>query len=162
MTTIAYRDGVLATDTQEVSLSGVIVSHNVNKLMRYEKETGDVSYYGFSGFVSEINKAIAEIKSLGDDARADFDNMSILKVTKYSNGEIRVYEAHDNLYFSEVFDEFIAIGSGSRFALVAMDLGEGAISAVKCAMKRDTATGGYVRHVNVNQLTLMIKEYVDG
>jgi ATP-dependent protease HslVU (ClpYQ) peptidase subunit len=42
-------------------------------------------------------------------------------------------------------DNAFALGSGSHFALTAMDMGATAAEAVEMAKKRDTSTGGLVR-----------------
>ena len=42
-----------------------------------------------------------------------------------------------------------AIGSGSPFALTAMDMGASAYQAVEMAAKRDTSTGGKIRTLRV-------------
>jgi ATP-dependent protease HslVU (ClpYQ) peptidase subunit len=47
-------------------------------------------------------------------------------------------------YFSEY-----ALGSGSPFALTAMDMGADAVTAVKMAAKRDVSTGGKIRTYKV-------------
>ena len=44
-----------------------------------------------------------------------------------------------------------AIGSGSAYALAAMDMGASAEDAVRAAMKRDIYTGGRVRTMRVEQ-----------
>ncbi|MEE4626600.1 hypothetical protein V2K62_03170 [Pseudomonas alliivorans] len=44
-----------------------------------------------------------------------------------------------------------AIGSGSAYALAAMDMGASAEEAVKAAMKRDIYTGGTVRTVVIGE-----------
>ncbi|GAI22667.1 unnamed protein product, partial [marine sediment metagenome] len=44
-----------------------------------------------------------------------------------------------------------AIGSGSAYALAAMDMGASAEEAVRAAMKRDIYTGGKVRTMRIDQ-----------
>ncbi|WP_240325761.1 proteasome subunit beta [Pseudomonas syringae] len=48
-------------------------------------------------------------------------------------------------------DRVDAIGSGSPFALTAMDMGSTAAEAVEMAKKRDTGTGGQVRLLVIAQ-----------
>ncbi len=44
-----------------------------------------------------------------------------------------------------------AIGSGSAYALAAMDMGASAEEAVRAAMKRDIYTGGTVRTIVIRE-----------
>ena len=44
-----------------------------------------------------------------------------------------------------------AIGSGSAYAIAAMDMGASAEDAVRAAMKRDIYTGGTIRSVFINE-----------
>lgn len=137
MTTIAYRDGIVATDTLLVSGS-VVVDHFFDKTA-----TKDGVMFFFAGSTSDYPKLIDEYLSptgrdIGDVSAIVIDKGSVIKVGREEEGKgiWRCLARREN---------YISIGSGQDFALSAMDHGKSAKEAVEYAMKRDIYTGGDVR-----------------
>lgn len=149
MTTIAYKDGIIATDTL-VTRGGFIQSNNFDKLTLEYLSDGTFVCYAFSGNVSDVNKARYYIRQ-GDLVDKIFDCLSVIKIYKTKDGEIIIAEAEDNLFFEPVSNEPIALGSGLAIALTAMDLGCNSVEAVRQAIERDVYTGGDIKYIDLNE-----------
>ena len=147
MTVVAYKEGVMASDSM-ISL----------------RETGDKLIFGpkvckiGSALVgasgsAQILRKIKEIKShvnilnrissiLDDDEEDhDFDIMVLLCGKKF------VFD--NSVVPCEIYDEFFAIGSGSSLALGAMSFGASAEEAVRVAIKHNVFCGGEVYSVSL-------------
>ncbi|SEC25304.1 hypothetical protein SAMN05216178_3987 [Pseudomonas saponiphila] len=140
MTTIAYKDGVIAYDSRQTR-GGAIVSDDCLKCQIVD----GVSFF-LSGAVCDEKALIA----------AYFGTPSPVPV------ECSGYAVHDGKLLMVGHDDKTgvwkqeldptnpdAIGSGSAYALAAMDMGASAEDAVRAAMKRDIYTGGKVRTVQI-------------
>ena len=134
MTTIAYKDGVIACDGR-VSTDGTICTDSRDK--RRERD-------GVWFFLCGEDHATEAVVSTWPDVEVPCDNWNAL-----------VYEG-DTLWFCgsndgeiwkcrQPMDEPMAMGSGADHAFTAMDLGCSAKQAVKMAAKRDAGTGGKIR-----------------
>lgn len=142
MTTIAYKDGVIAYDSR-ITAGNLIESDTCNKKIKKNSV-----WFFVSGAASDeetlINAYLAEDrrKYPGIDAAA-------IVVDKGSVFHFSYDE--DSGYWKCPIDQFecYAIGSGHRYAYTAMDLGCDAVEAVKMAAKRDTCTGGRIRKFEV-------------
>jgi 20S proteasome alpha/beta subunit len=135
MTTIAYKDGVIAYDSR-ITL-GAIISHD-----DYEKliETKGVKFIltGATGDFSRLIEAYfgASHKNL-DASGLAFDGETIWCIGHNNYGGFwKIPVSPRSIY---------AMGSGMPHALTAMDMGASAGEAVEMAKKRDTGTGGQVR-----------------
>lgn len=134
MTTIAYRDGIIAYDSL-ITCQGVVAYKNYDK----------------SRFVDGVRFFIA-------GAIPDFDiliNDWFSTKSKGVSGSALVVDGDNDIYecsYSQgkmwkeklIKDNYMAIGSGWQFALMAMDLGLSAEDAVKKASERCIYTGGEV------------------
>ncbi|MBD9573742.1 proteasome subunit beta [Pseudomonas sp. PDM23] len=141
MTTIAYRDGVIAYDSL-VTAGGTVIYDDFDK----KRERNGVLFFG-SGSTADIDLLISayfgEIPGFDMDARALVLREDKLSLISFADG--RVYE-------SEVLpDRPYAIGSGSDHAYTAFDMGASARQAVELAAKRDTCTGGLIRTFTLPQ-----------
>lgn len=137
MTTIAYRDGVLAADTRATDDEYHPGIYRCEKLFRKDgaiiATAGDdapgmifVDWYG-------SNKKPPERLIAGD---ADFCCLVLSPAGLFwYNKWCRA---------NKVMDAFYAIGSGAAYAIGAMKFGATAEEAVKCAMEFDCYTGGDV------------------
>lgn len=140
MTTIAYKDGIIAYDSRTIR-GDYILTDNVNK----KRETEE-NFYFMSGSVDEF-KAFIELYEKNIQPTHKLDVCAFI----VSRCEKRIYyaacwETNEGLFLihkTEV-DCAQAIGSGTSFAMTAMDCGKSAIEAVKTAMIRDPKTGGEV------------------
>lgn len=138
MTTIAYRDDVLAADTQ-ITCGGTIDGW-VQKAFRKRELLYATS--GSSGLGDAFLTWVA--KGMEGDAPS-------LKGDKDDNGAHgylfpggdRVVWRYDDVWATH-HAPFFAYGSGAEIALGAMLAGATAEEAVRAAAQRDTATGGEI------------------
>lgn len=133
MTTIAYRDGIMAADS--LSTANGIRFAEVVKMRRVR---GVV--FGFSGSTCDIQAFADWIKNEGDypSDLAPFEAL----VIDGTNG-LRLYECGKHSF--PIDEEFTAIGTGREIALAAMHMGATSHDAVKLAIKLDTRSGGPIR-----------------
>ena len=134
MTTVAYRDGVMACDSQ---LTGGFKSVTPSKVV-----IGRSKMVGFCGdYASGYAGAqyLAEEASDKPESHSDDDNEYIVTDGK------RIWLADTRLRLAPVGDKFWAVGSGGIAAMAAMYAGADAETAVKIAIKVDEYSGGKVR-----------------
>lgn len=142
MTTIAYKDGVIAYDGRQTR-NDRIVSDTAQKCQVVD----GVSFF-LSGAVCDEKALIA----------AYFGTPSIVPVECSGyvvDGGKLMMVGHDDKtgIWKQELDQSNpdAIGSGSAYALAAMDMGASAVDAVRAAMKRDIYTGGTIRTMTIKQ-----------
>lgn len=138
MTTIAYKDGIIAYDSRAVS-GTVIVDDNRDK----KTVAGKVVCF-CSGAQADIEKFLAAYNSQETPKSCDIQalvvDQGILYCASYDDA------AEDGFWREEIrLDMSYALGSGARYAFTAMDMGATAREAVKMAAKRDASTGGRIR-----------------
>lgn len=140
MTTIAYKDGVIAFDSRQTR-SGSIVSDDVVK----HRLVDGVSFF-LSGAVCDEKALIAAYFGTPSPVPVECSGYAV-------DGGNLLMVGHDDK--TGVWKQDLdlanpdAIGSGSAYALAAMDMGASAEEAVRAAMKRDIYTGGKVRTVRI-------------
>lgn len=147
MTTIAYRDGVIAADSRGTDDNYHPGIYRCEKLFRAGDDiiatAGDdtTGMIFVDWYTARTKGAKLKPPSRLIDGEADFCCLVLKK---------------DGLYWcdkwcrlNKIFDEFYAIGSGAAYAMGAMAHGASAAEAVKTAMRWDPHTGG-----EVTQLTL--------
>jgi len=135
MTTIAYKDGIIAYDSR-VTANGAIIYDDFEK----RRERGGVSFFG-TGATGDIEDLVSIYNGgaiAGEcDATALVVQNGQLLLIGYSDGKVWKSPVRS--------DRPYAIGSGVDHAYTAMDMGASAYQAVEMAMKRDTGTGGQIR-----------------
>jgi len=130
MTTIAYKDGVIAYDSR-ITRDTEILYDDFQKC----REEKGVKFI-LAGKTSHYARLVAAY--FGAAESRDLHCSAI------------IIDA-DGLWKSPLISEKpYAIGSGGLHALTAMDMGATAAEAVEMAKKRDTCTGGLVRTINLN------------
>ena len=137
MTTIAYKDNVIAYDSR-VTSDITIIDDNCEK----KRVENNVAFF-LTGSTADHDRLIAayfgaeiNLKNVNANAMvADSDALYLIGVDE-EVGIFRTPLSKDITY---------AIGSGADHALTAMDMGLSAADAVKMAAKRDTCTGGKIR-----------------
>jgi len=136
MTTIAYKDGVIAYDSRITN--GTTITHD-----DFEKcqEVKGVKFV-LAGCVADYSKLIGawfgESYTVPVEASAlVFDGESLCYFA-YGDKEGPCKEP---IWIERPY----VLGSGSDFALTAMDMGATSGEAVEMAKKRDSCTGGQVR-----------------
>jgi len=130
MTTIAWRDGVIASDRQ--SINGKIPVR-CTKLFRTKE-------YAI-GVAGSLSYGIAFVNWFQGD-RSDecpLDEITAALVMNLETGACEQWEAPG--VGIPVEDDFEAIGSGAAVAIGAMEMGATAKEAIRIASKRDTGTG---------------------
>lgn len=142
MSTIAYRDGVLASDSM---LSGDNFTWgSVSKISRSER--GGIG--GAVGRLEETAEFLAWFTKFGADDPERFppprgkDGADGIAVTQALTdaGVLLLWTGGERL--TVVKTSFIAIGSGAKIAMGAMAAGATAEEAVEIAAKYDVYTGG--------------------
>lgn len=133
MTTIAYRDGVLAADTLSSS-SGTVAGYQT----KIYRERGLL--LGGAGSVAAFERFRDWIRSgmAGDcPLQKDIGNMFVIT----PDGRCTMW-CDDGPF--RITADFWALGSGELLALGAMEVGASAAEAVRAAIKHDTRSGGDV------------------
>jgi hypothetical protein len=134
VTTVAYRNGVLAADTQLTCSDGSkLLAHKIQRLV-------DGSHYACAGDTTAILRVQRWMQRgmpsrprprIGKDLSID------LLLVKPDGTAWLLNEAFD---FEPVENEFIAIGSGAAYAMGAMACGRTAVQSVKVAARFDVST----------------------
>ena len=137
MTTIAYKDGVIAYDSQLTNGSGDTITDDNYDKHRLVKNV----HFFMSGGACDYDKFIGAY--FGDDEDPEIDIAAII----VDDGKVYSSSTKTNgkLWKLEITEMIYSIGSGSDHAITAMDLGCNSVQAVKMAIKRDTFTGGKIR-----------------
>jgi len=142
MTTIAYKDGVIAYDSRQTR-GGSIVSDATAKC----QVVNGVSFF-LSGAVCDEKALIAAYFGTPPSAPVECSGFVV------DGNELMMVGVDDKTgIWKQPLDRGNpdAIGSGSAYALAAMDMGATAEEAVRAAMKRDIYTGGAIRTFTIGQ-----------
>jgi ATP-dependent protease HslVU (ClpYQ) peptidase subunit len=142
MTTIAYRDGVLAADSL-VTLGDTKVHGYYHKIVRI-----DDHLIGTAGSVAACQHFLDWLREGGDESAPPKGDYKALVVNP--KGKVREFE-NGSLLPVPRGAKFFSIGSGSPYALAAMYAGASSTDAVKIAAKIDTSTGLPVRVLKVQR-----------
>lgn len=142
MTTIAYKDGVIAYDSRQTR-GGAIVSDNAPKCQVVD----GVSFF-LAGAVCDEKALIAAYFGTPSAVPVECSGYAV------DGGKLLMvgYDDKTGIWKQELDPANPdAIGSGSAYALAAMDMGASAEDAVRVAMKRDIYTGGKVRALRIGE-----------
>jgi ATP-dependent protease HslVU (ClpYQ) peptidase subunit len=140
MTTIAYKDGIMAADGRE-TLDGFILNDACKKIMRL----GDGSLVGGHGETQGINQVMDALFA-GKDKLPKAEGADLLMVKP--DGKMYLKEGGDRKFRPlESNLKFYAIGSGARYAITAMKAGADAKRAVELAIEADVWSGGKIQVV---------------
>lgn len=154
MTTIAYRDGVMAADT------GVWTGDACHFVARKLARGTDGTLYGCAGNAAEANAflkwvdggCVGEMPSPRPD-KDDGNSFIVLKVA--SGGPIVIITAHGE---EEYEAEYYAIGGGNATAFGALYAGAPAKIAIEATIMHGQAAMGEVRCIHHNAVLAHIKE----
>lgn len=129
MTTIAYRNGVLAADSQ-ASDSQV---WRTRKIERLDTEAGEL----LVGWCGEVFAAQVFIEWLKDNKnrKPDIGNEDFEAIVIAKTGRVTIW--NQSMVPWKPRASYYALGSGAGPALGAMWAGKGAIAAVQAACKHD-------------------------
>ena len=139
MTTIAYKDGIIAYDGR-ITRGNQIVYDDFDKCLER-----DGVQFVCSGGTSDFDKIVSAY--FGGEV-SDCSAVALI----VTEGAIWHSAVDENTGFwksAMMLDKPYALGSGTEHALTAMDMGASAYQAVEMAMKRDSCTGGLVRTLSI-------------
>ena len=150
MTTIVYRDGIIAADTQ-ISYDEELLKFNETKIVQTKQ--GDIiagrgSCCGCDLFLAWYTKSNGEWKAKHGEfpftqvIQPD-DDFTCLVATK--DGKLKLYDFYLNEREINLKD-FFAVGTGAKAAYGALEMGATANQSVKVAMKYDLYSGGKVEY----------------
>lgn len=140
MTTIAYRDGVMAADTRMCS-GNQFIDQSMTKIAR--NKAGDLC--GISGDAA-LGGPFLEWFLKGERGKHppiiyEPTKSDIHAVIVRAKGTMRRFEPGGWFYFVA---PYFAMGSGRDFALGAMHMGADAIRAVQAGCAHDPSSGGQI------------------
>lgn len=152
MTTIAYKDGVIAYDSQ-CTRDHVVISTTDNKKHETEKYI-----YFCAGALDEIVQFIdfhengtKYFQVIGVNSFIVDKETNKVFYSGVANESTPLGEPDLRLWKHEInYDELNAIGSGWEIAFTAMDLGMSAEEAVIYTATKDIYTGGKINTFSVN------------
>jgi ATP-dependent protease HslVU (ClpYQ) peptidase subunit len=139
MTTIAYRDGILAGDTR-VTEGRLVHPEKARKVHRLRNGC----LFGAAGTSSSIailKRALARNEK--QPKAPDVDALCIMP-----NGDILYWCGK---VWEKIDAPFVAIGSGKKFAYGALQVGATAREAVRAACKLEKHTGGPIHTVKLKE-----------
>jgi ATP-dependent protease HslVU (ClpYQ) peptidase subunit len=140
MTTIAYRAGIIAGDGRETFISeGESAMVNRDDCVKVHR-LPDGRLFGAartSEDIERLYRALVKGRKTWPKVKCDDVNAMVIDL----QGKIWCYEGR---LWIPCDQEYAAVGSGSVFALAAMDAGATAEQAVKVGVKRDPYSGGKI------------------
>ena len=148
MTTIAFRDGIMAADSQETDGG---MKTKCRKLFRVEDACGNEVIIGTAGG-SFTGMLFVDNYSSVEDRPAVLDN-----ITEDENFHNLIWDGEDLYEVDWLWHPikvprvpFFAIGSGAAAAMGAMHAGASAKEAIQIAKKIDNYTGGTVKTMSLD------------
>lgn len=147
MTTIAYRDGVLASDSRETSTNGevgddgFVIDSECEKIWRLP----DGQLFGAAHASEDCTRLYMALLT-GDDMPALDDVAGILIAL---DGSYRLYDGH---IWVPGRLPYYALGSGARFAFAAFKAGASAQRACEIGAEMDPYSGFPVVSLNVYKI----------
>lgn len=140
MTTIACNRELMAADSQ---VTRGTISAACQKIWKVNGDIlGTCGTYEIGLQFVKWYEAKGAAPELWDSSAEDFTAL----VLTAKGG---IFEYGPKLMPIEVMEKFHAVGSGCEIAIGAMEAGADPIQAVKIACKRDSGSGGKVRHMGV-------------
>lgn len=135
MTTVAYRDGVLAADSR-ITSGDMVVSDKATKVHRLR--SGHL--FGWAGTAEDAEM----LKRSLQKGHKPPPNLDVIALLATPLDGLKVFEGN---IWVPVKDPYYAIGTGAPYAIGAMDAGADACKAATIGSKRDTSSGGKVKSV---------------
>lgn len=155
MTTIAVKDGIMVGDGR-CSLGSTVIKDDMvkvfwinNHLMGGAGRARSIST--FAQWLQKhtdytiVNQEVGDLVDLIPPVLQDDEEFTALVLTP--DRQVLMYDGNVALNLGQ--DVTASIGSGSVFAIAAMDAGASAEDAVKIAMKRDVYSGGEITVVQL-------------
>lgn len=157
MTTIAYRDGIMAAEGK-MTLGDMVIKLDTEKVFWVNNHLVGVCgrARAINTFVTWlqkmtdyhiVNQEVGELVDLVPPALEDDEGYSALVVTP--SRQVLMYEGNTPIDMGS--DVPMSVGSGSCFALAAMKAGATAEEAVKVACELDVYSGGEITVVQLEE-----------
>ncbi len=140
MTTIAYKDGVLASDSR-LTYNEFICTDKCKKIWRLK----DGTLFAASG---DNEGGLAALNALTKGLPLPKSDREYTAVRILPKGQIY---STDGALWVRWPEKFIAIGSGGKYAAAAMRAGADAKSAVKIGIASDVYSGGRVQNLRLQK-----------
>lgn len=146
MTTIAYRDGILAADTL-ITYGTTLMPCKHKKIHKLPNG----SLFGFCGSIELGEIMRRSLVNVGQsdgilEDRRDLDKENFEGILVSPDGQTLFFE---NRSWIPLEVPYIAMGSGKEYAYGALFLGASAKQAVKTAMALDSGTGGRLHSLTI-------------
>lgn len=150
MTTIVYRDGILAGDTRAYSGDRSPIGQK-QKIFQVVNSDGSFTTFGVSSPIVGLPERVR--KWFENEKHFDFEppiqsDESFQALEINGKGEVFYYNGSFTPS-GPLMADYFAIGSGMDFAIGALEMGATAQQAVVAASKGDMFTGGVVQHIVV-------------
>lgn len=140
MTTIAYKDGVIAYDSR--STMGDLISDDSTNKAKHDQGV----FFVLTGAASDYPAFIENYHAKRMITRCGSAALVLDDGSLYYTGGNK----EDGFFRHHITtDKVFAIGSGQDHAFTAMDMGATAVEAVRMAAKRDAGTGGRIRSYKI-------------
>ena len=140
VTTIAFKDGVMAGDTQITSDTLIYRAQKIYKLP-------DGGLVGGCGPWSKAYKAIAWMLDGEKGESPKFEDAMI--VIAKPDGSL--WMADDDFPAYPLLDKYIAVGCGAQAAMLAMNDGATAVEAIQKVCKLDSHTSAPVQYLSITK-----------
>lgn len=140
MTTIVYRDGILAADSQ-TTVGKFALTNDSLKISKLKNG----GYFAGSGTVCEI-KMLFDWYNNGKRHGSESKQLNCIALVIEKE---KIFILYGDLYKFEVKESYVAIGSGRDFAYGALYMGATAKEAVKAACRFDCYSGGKIKEVKI-------------
>lgn len=144
MTTIAYRDGIIASDSRAYSGD----KHPIGDKQKVFALPGGRLVGISSSVVGAPNHFLAWLAALPADAplvSAVAGQEHLVQALVVERSGEAFYWNDGRTFTGPIKADFYAIGSGQQTALAALELGKSAAEAIELAIKLDPWTGGEAR-----------------
>lgn len=164
MTTIAYDGNILAADSL---ISGGETEWNECKIWSTIWEKGNhkgISVFAGAGALTEQNKFKRwVIDGMPNEKPTIKEPIAILEIwVRHDCLKKEIYRWDEELSVIMLPSALTAIGSGSHYAIGAMEANRNAFQSVAIAMKHDCQTGGLIDYVKIDDNIInIIDEGVD-
>jgi len=160
VTTVVYRDGVLASDSKMTNGADLFIGvaqkvmrkkiyHRrsfVDKLLSRGADYEEV----LIGFAGDVSHVYTYIDALFETGAVTFNELDASLIVVHEDGKVVTYIGGD-MYGIPMKDEYCAIGSGSSVALGALFFGASAQEAVEAAIHFDNMSGGDIQSVSFDE-----------
>ncbi|TYO65499.1 hypothetical protein FXV83_16315 [Bradyrhizobium hipponense] len=140
MTTIAYKDGVLAGDT--LMIKGSTITGHITKIVRRESDGALCGGSGNLNWLQAFHRWFLDGEK--DDEMPEPSEYDNAIIARKDDPEVEIFEFGGSFVFEP---NFTAIGSGKEYAFGAMSAGADAEEAIRIACLYDPGTGGEVQVV---------------